>query len=178
MLQLFEIAAPGFRRSLRVLAGLLDKAEAHFEAQGRDPNELADLRLAPDMKPFAFQIEAAIDNALGAAARLRGVPPPPRREGLITLAHMRRAVSEALAQLDSLDPSDFEGAETREVVLPSPKGDRHFDGLGYVLMLALPNVQFHTGIAYALLRAEGVDIGKRDFLGELPARRPPASSAA
>jgi hypothetical protein len=177
MTSLFEIAVPGSRRSLRVLGGLLDKAEAHFEAEGRDLAELADLRLAPDMKPFAFQIEAAVNNALGAAARLRGMPAP-HLEGLATLAGMRQVLADALAYLDGLAPSDFEGAESREVVLPSPKGDRHFDGPGYLLMLALPNVQFHTAIAYALLRAEGVDIGKRDFLGELPARRPPASSAA
>jgi hypothetical protein len=177
MPSLFEIAIPGFRRSLRVLQGLLDKAEARFRAQGRDPADLAGLRLAPDMKPFSFQIEAAINNAAGAAARLRGLPAP-HVEGLVTLAAMREALAEALGQLDSLTPSDFDGAETREVVLPSPRGDRHFDGLGYLLTFALPNVQFHTAIAYALLRAEGVDIGKRDFLGDLPPRRAPASSAA
>ena len=72
----------------------------------------------------------------------------------------------------ALSPGDFEGAEQREIILPSPKGTRHFPALDYVLNLALPNVQFHTTIVFALLRAEGLDIGKRDFLGELPPRRP------
>jgi len=76
-----------------------------------------------------------------------------------------------MAGLDTLSPRDFEGAEDREIVLPSPKGARHFPAVDYVLNLALPNVHFHTTIAYALLRADGLDIGKRDFLGELPARR-------
>lgn len=170
---LYAFAVPSFRRALRVLAALLDRAEAHLQAEGRDADELADLRLAPDMNPFPFQIEAAINNAVGAAARLRGLPAP-RVDGLSTLADMRRALDEALAELDALQPQDFDGADTREIVLPNPKGARHFDGLDYVMSLALPNVHFHTAMAYALLRAEGLDIGKRNFLGDLPARRPPA----
>ncbi len=170
---LYEIAVPGFRRRLGVLAHLLDKAEAHFRVRGRDLAELTTLRLAPDMNPFPFQIEAAINNTVGAAARLRGLPAP-RVEGLATLADMRRAVTDALETLDGLEPDDFEGSETREIVLPSPKGARHFQGFDYLLTLALPNLHFHTAIAYALQRAEGVEIGKRDFLGELPPRRPPA----
>lgn len=170
---LHDWAIPSFRRALRALLGLLDKAEKHFAAQGRDLDDLAMLRLAPDMKPFPFQIEAAVDNAVGASARLRGLAVP-QVGRLATLADMRRALDEALAGLDALEPQQFEGAETREIVLPNPKGARHFEGLDYVLRLALPNVHFHAAIAYALLRAEGVDIGKRDYLGDLPPRRPPA----
>jgi hypothetical protein len=173
MASTFTIAIPSFRQSLRVLGGLLDKAEAHFKAEGRDLAQLADLRLAPDMNPFPFQIEAAVYNAIGAAARLRGLPAPPM-ERLTTLTEMRRALDRALSELDALQAEAFDGSEAREIVLPSPKGARHFEGLDYVLRLALPNVHFHTAIAYALLRAEGVDIGKRDFLGDLPPRRPPA----
>lgn len=159
---LYQIAVPAFRRSLKVLMKLLDQAEER---------DLADLRLAADMKPFPFQIEAAIDNALGAAARLRGLPAQ-KVGALATVADMRRALAAALEELDGLDAEDFEGSETREIILPSPKGARHFQGLDYVLSLALPNVQFHTAIAYALLRADGAEIGKRDFLGELPPRQP------
>lgn len=170
---LFTMAIPSFLQSLRALVGLLDKAEAHFQAEGRDPTEFASLRVAPTMHPLPFQIEAAINNAVGAAARLRGLPAP-RIEGLVTLADMRGALAAAIIELEALEPREFDGAETREIVLPSPKGARHFEGLDYVLRLALPNLHFHSAIAYALLRQEGVDIGKRDFLGELPARRPPA----
>lgn len=169
---LYAFALPSFRRALGVLLTLLDKAEAHFVTQGRDIAELAGLRLAADMNPFPFQIEAAI-NTVAAAARLRGLPAP-RVGGLSTLADMRHALTEALAALDALTPQDFEGAETREIVLPSPKGARQFDGLDYLRSLALPNVHFHVAIAYALLRAEGLDLGKRDFLGPLPPRMAPA----
>jgi hypothetical protein len=168
---LFELTVPRFRRALGVIVHLLDRAEAHFRDEGRNVSDLAGLRLAPDMNPFFVQIASAIDNAVGATARLRGLPHA-QVSGLATLGDVRAALDRALAALSALSPGDFEGAEQREIILPSPKGTRHFPALDYVLNLALPNVQFHTTIVFALLRAEGLDIGKRDFLGELPPRRP------
>jgi hypothetical protein len=161
---LFDLTVPRFQRALGVLLGLLDKAEAHGVAA------LADLRLAPDMQPFPFQVAAAINNAVGATRRLRGVA---RDDvgGFSTVEELRGALARALGELGALTPADFEGAEGREIVLPNPKGARHFPAPDYVLNLALPNVLFHTSMAYALLRAAGVEIGKRDFLGPLPPRR-------
>lgn len=173
-MQIHDLAAPRFLNSLRVMSRLLDKAEAHFRAGGRDLAELSGLRLAPDMQPFPFQIEAVINNTVGAAARLRGVEAP-RGAGLTTVEEMRRALAAAAAALEALEPQAFDGAETREIVLPSPKGDRRLSGLDYLMRLALPNAHFHTAIAYALLRGEGLDIGKRDFLGDLPPRSPPGA---
>ena len=167
---LFELTLPRFRRALGVIVHLLDRAEAQFRAEGRNVSDLTNLRLAPDMNPLPAQIASAIDNAVGAAARLRGLPHLPV-SGLATLEDVRAALAGALAELNDWTPGDFDGAEEREIVLPSPKGARHFPAVDYVLNLALPNVQFHTAIVYALLRAEGLDIGKRDFLGELPPRR-------
>lgn len=168
---MFELTVPRFRRALGVITHLLERAEAQFRAVGREASDLAELRLAPDMNPLSGQIASAIDNAVGAAARLRGLPHLPV-EGLVTMEEVRAGLARALAELDVLTPVDFEGAEGREIVLPSAKGARHFPAIDYVLNLALPNVQFHTAMVYALLRAEGVDIGKRDFLGELPRRQP------
>jgi hypothetical protein len=169
---LFDLTVPRFQRALHVLLALLEKAEAHFEAAG--PGEglsgLADLRLAPDMNPLPFQVQAAINNALGATRRLRGLPPDDLA-GLSTLEDMRQALDQALQELCTLAPADFDGAGEREIILPSPKGARHFPAPDYVLNLALPNVLYHTAMAYALLRMAGVDIGKRDFLGPLPPRR-------
>jgi len=169
---LFDLTVPRFQRALHVLLALLEKAEAHFEAAG--PGEglsgLSDLRLAPDMNPLPFQVQAAINNALGATRRLRGLPPDDLA-GLSTLEDMRQALDQALQELCTLAPADFDGAGEREIILPSPKGARHFQAPDYVLNLALPNVLFHTAMAYALLRMVGVDIGKRDFLGPLPPRR-------
>lgn len=173
-IRLSDIVLVDVPRVLCALLALLDKAEAHGRADGRDPSWFADLRLASDMQPFAFQVEAVVNNALGAAARLQRETPP-RIEGLSTASDMRRALSSALTRLAAVDPRALEGAEELEIVLPSPKGARRFSGRDYVLHLALPNVQFHTAIAYALLRHAGVDIGKRDFLGRLPPRDPPPS---
>lgn len=167
---LFELTVPRFRRALAVIGHLLDRAEAQFRTEGRNVSDLAGLRLASDMNPLPAQIASALDNAVGAAARLRGLPHA-EVTGLETLEAVRAALAQALAELDALTPGDFEGAEDREIILPSAKGARHFPAVDYVLNLALPNVQFHTAIVYALLRAEGLDIGKRDFLGALPARR-------
>ena len=172
---LYDLTIPSFLQSLRVLVRLLDKAQVHFAVEGRDLAELAALRLAPDMKPFPFHIEAAINNAVGAAARLRGRPATNIEEP-ITLSDLRNALATAIAELEPLEAREFDGAETREIVLPSPKGARRFDGLDYVVRLALPNVHFHVAIAYALLRKEGVDLGKRDYLGDLPARGPRADA--
>ena len=167
---LLELTVPRFRRALGVITHLLDRAEAQFRAEGRNVSDLAGLRLASDMNPLPAQIASALDNSVGAATRLRGLPHSPVT-GLATLDDVRGALALAIAELDALTPGDFEGAEDREIVLPSAKGARHFPAVDYVLNLALPNVQFHTAIVYALLRAEGLDIGKRDFLGALPARR-------
>ena len=169
---LFDLTVPRFQRALHVLLALLEKAEAHFEAAGpcEGLSGLAELRLAPDMNPLPFQVQAAINNALGATRRLRGLPPDDLA-GLSTLEDMRQALDQALQELGALAPADFDGAGEREIILPSPKGDRHFPAPDYVLNLALPNVLFHTAMAYALLRMAGVDIGKRDFLGPLPPRR-------
>lgn len=169
---LFDLTVPRFQRALGVLLGLLSKAEGHFEAAaaGRGAAGLDDLRLAPDMNPFPLQLASAINNAVGATRRLRGLAVEDVA-GLSTLEDMRGALNRALGELDALTPADFEGAADREIVLPSPKGARHFPAPDYVLNLALPNVLFHTAMVYALLRGAGVDIGKRDFLGPLPPRR-------
>lgn len=161
---LFDLTVPRFQRALGVLLGLLDKAEAHGVAG------LADLRLAPDMQPFPFQVAAAINNAVGATRRLRGMAAEDVG-GLSTVEDLRGALARALGELGALTPGDFEGAAGREIVLPNAKGARHFPAPDYVLNLALPNVLFHTAMAYALLRVAGVEIGKRDFLGPLPPRR-------
>ena len=169
---LFDLTVPRFQRALNVLLGLLEKAEAHFDGAGLGDglSGLVELRLAPDMHPLPFQIQSAVNNAIGATRRLRGLPPEDLA-GLSTLEDMRGALDQALNELGTLAPADFDGAEDREIILPSPKGDRHFPSPDYVLNLALPNVLFHTAMAYALLRMAGVDIGKRDFLGPLPRRR-------
>lgn len=172
-LTLHEITVPVFLRTLKALTLLVGKAEAHCAENGEDPRRIIAARLAADMKPFAFQITAVIGNSVGATARLQGleVRPPEMRDGF---AAMTADLDEARAWLGAVRPEDLEGAEDREIVLPHPRGARHFTGRGYLLSLAIPNFFFHAATAYDLLRTQGLELGKRDFLGELPPRRPVA----
>lgn len=171
-LEMYDVTVPVFRRTLKALIALMAKAEDHCRAQGLDARGLADARLAPDMHGLGFQIASVINNSVGAVARLRGLPAP-RAEAFDSLGAMSRAMAEAVENLGELAPADLDGSQGREVVLPHAKGDRHFSGQGYLLSLALPNFFFHAATAYDILRNQGVEIGKRDFLGELPPRRPP-----
>jgi len=167
---MYDVTVPVFRQTLTALDGVLDRAIAHCEDAGRDPQALIGARLAADMQPFAFQIAALLNNSVGAVARLRGLPSS-RPDLLGDFCAMKAALADAIAALDAVAPADLEGSNTREVVLPNPRGDRAFTGQGYLLMLALPNFFFHAATAYDILRAQGVNLGKRDFLGPLPARR-------
>jgi hypothetical protein len=172
-LSIHDLTVPVFGRILTALDVVLQRGMAHCQAAGIDPRTLARARLIADMEPLGFQIAAVLNNSVGAVARLRGLPWSPA-EAPDDLAAMRAVVSDAAASLPSVVPADLERAETREIVLPNPRGDRVFSGRDYLLILALPNAFFHAATAYDILRAQGVDLGKRDFLGPLPPRRPPA----
>lgn len=172
-LEIYDISVPVFRRTLRALLALTTKAEAHCAARGVDPGDLLAGRLAPDMHPLAFQFAAAINNSVGALARLRGLSAP-HAEAQASLEAIAHTLADAVAGLEALTPADLAGAAEREIVLPHPRGDRVFTGQGYLLSLALPGFFFHAATAYDLLRHQGLEIGKRDFLGELPPRRPPS----
>lgn len=172
-LEIYDVSAPVFRRTLRALLALTAKAQDHCAARGIDPSDLLAARLAPDMNPLSFQFAAAINNSVGALARLRGLPAR-HAETHASLEAIARALAEAVAELEALTPADLAGAAEREIVLPHPRGDRVFTGQAYLLSLALPGFFFHAATAYDLLRHQGLEIGKRDFLGELPPRRPPA----
>ena len=168
-----DVTVPVFRQALTALDGVLDRAIAHCETRGIDPKRLVEARLIADMEPFAFHVAAVLNNSVGAVTRLRG--------GRYAAAEvrwdfpaMKIALADAGTLLAGVDPAELDGAAGREVVLPNPRGDRCFTGGGYLLTLALPNFFFHATTAYGILRAHGVELGKRDFLGPLPPRRAPA----
>lgn len=168
-----DITVPVFRQTLTALDGILDRAMAHCASEGLDPQTLIEARLIADMQPFAFHMAAVLNNSVGAVARLRGARYV-SAEVLGDFPAMKAALADASASLAGVAAADLDGAGAREVVLPSPRGDRCFTGRDYLLTLALPNFFFHAATAYAILRARGVDLGKRDFLGPLPPRRPVA----
>lgn len=153
-------------KMLRNLDGWLDKATAHAEARSFDPEVLVQARLSPDQYPLVRQIQSACDSAKGAAARLAGVEVPSHSDTETTLAELRERIAKTLAFLETLTPEAYEGAEEREIQLSFLPG-KAIKGMDYAVEMAVPNFYFHVITAYAILRHNGVDVGKRDFIGSL-----------
>jgi hypothetical protein len=158
--------APIFIRMLSNLLVWLDKAQAHAEARKFDLNNYVGLRLAPDMLPFAKQIQIASDAAKSCMARLAGVEVPKWEDTETTLADLRLRVQKTIDYVISFDAAQIDGSEGREITIPMRSGDPLvFSGEAYLKHYALPNFFFHTTTAYALLRHGGVELGKGDYLG-------------
>lgn len=158
---LYDASAPVFVRALNTLSALMDKAMT----QSFDEKTLMEARLAPDMRPFPSQIQLASDSAKGAVARLTGTDNPSMADTEASFAELKARIDATIAFIQSVDRSAYDGGEDRDVVLKFPGGEQHFKGGAYLAGFALPNFFFHVTMAYALLRAAGVEIGKRDYLG-------------
>ena len=150
---------------LKNLSKLLDKAGEHIADKGADPAALIDSRLAPDMLPFKAQIFITTDTAKGAAARLAGVEIPSFPDIETNLPELQDRIAKTIAFLESVDAAAVSAADDKPVQLKFPNATLDFTGKSYVTTFVLPNFYFHVSIAYALLRAYGVSIGKRDYLG-------------
>ena len=162
---LYDVSIPVLTLSLSNLAAILDKAASHAESKKVDPKVFPQARLIVDMLPLSSQIQIACDSAKGAAARLAGVEIPKHEDTEATLADLKARVTKTLEFIKTLKPEQFQGAETREIVLQFPQTTLKFTGLNYLTNFVLPNFFFHVTMAYALLRKNGVELGKRDFLG-------------
>jgi len=154
-----------FSRMLPNLKAILSKAEADAEARKIDPQVYLQARLAPDMLPFTRQIQIATDQVKGGMGRLAGVQVPTWEDNEKTFEELRARVDKASAYLKTFKPAQFEGAETRPVELKFPNATFNFTGKDYLLNFVLPNFYFHITTAYAILRHNGVQLGKRDFIG-------------
>ena len=166
-ISMYDVSVPIFTLSLTNLSAILDKAASHEEAKKVDPKVIPQTRLIVDMLPLSAQIQIACDTAKGAAARLAGVAIPKHEDTEATLAELKARVAKTLDFIKTIKPEQLRGAETREVVLQFPQSTLKFNGLNYLTNFALPNFFFHVTMAYALLRKNGVDLGKRDFLGPI-----------
>jgi len=166
-LDIYDISIPVLIRGLTNLAGIIDKAAAHAEAKKIDPLVLAQSRLYPDMLPFTRQIQIACDISKGCAARLAGIEIPKHEDNEVNLADLKQRVAKTLDFLRSVPAAKLAGAESRAIEIKSPTRTLNFTGLGYLTGFVLPNLYFHETVAYALLRHNGVELGKADFLGSL-----------
>lgn len=156
---------PAFQRQLAAMKGVLAKAEAHATAQGTDPAAMLALRLAPDMLPLVSQVRVACDHAKGAACRLSGREVPAVADDEASLDDLQKRIDGTLALVAQVPDAAFEGAEGRQVTLRLRVGEMTMSGHDYLWFFALPNFFFHAATAYDILRANGVALGKRDFLG-------------
>jgi len=164
-LSMYQASVPVYMRILKNLVAILEKGAAHAEAKKIDPSVLLQSRLFPDMFPLARQVQIVSDNAKGSCARLAGVDVPKYEDTETTFAELIERLRKTSAFLETLSPAHFEGSETRTVTLPTRNGNMEFVGQPYLLGFALPNGFFHAVTAYNILRHNGVELGKMDFLG-------------
>jgi len=160
------VTADVFTHSLTSLSSLLEKGLAHATAKKFDPSVLVNARLAPDMFPLSRQVQIACDVAKNGTARLAGLEPPRFEDNEKTLEELRARIARTIDYIKGVPVSAFEGAEDRDIRVPAgPEKFLDFKGLAFVQRWVIPNVFFHITTAYAILRHNGVDVGKRDFLG-------------
>lgn len=155
-----------FKQMLGGLRDVLAKAEAHASAKKIDPNALLQARLFPDMFPLLRQVQVATDFAKSVSARLAGVDVPKVEDTEQTFAELQARIATVLAFIDGLDAARFAEAATREIVTQAgtPK-EKRFTGQSYLLNYGLPHFFFHTTTVYAILRHNGVEVGKKDYIG-------------
>ena len=154
-----------FTQFLTSLSAILTKAAAHAEAKKIDPSVFVNGRIAPDMFPLSRQVQIATDHAKGASARLAGVEPPAFADTETTFPELQQRITKTLEYIKSLKPAQFDGADARDVTLKIAGQNMTWKGGIYLNHFALPNFYFHCTATYAILRHNGVEVGKRDFLG-------------
>ena len=164
-LSMYQASVPCFAKTLGNLSRILDKAQAHVEAKKLDPSALTTFRLFPDMLPFTRQVQIACDTAKGAVARLAGVENPAHEDNEKTIAELQARIAKTLAFIQSVSPAQIDGCEDRDIVVRRGETETHYLGMQFLLGSALPNLYFHVTTAYNILRHNGVEIGKRDYLG-------------
>lgn len=165
-ISMYHASVPVFVRMLENLAAILEKAAAHAEARKIDPAVLVQSRLFPDMFPLSKQVQIASDAAKGGAARLAGIEPPSFEDNETSFPELVARIRKTIDFLRTLKPEQFEGSEDRTVTWKTRAGEKSMQGMPYLLNHVQPNLYFHVTTTYAILRHNGVEIGKGDFLGK------------
>jgi uncharacterized protein len=162
---MYSASVPVFVRMLGNLGVWLDKAQAHADAKKFDSTVYLETRLAPDMLPFAKQIQIACDIAKFCVARLAGLEAPKFDDNEASLTELRHRIANTVAFIQTATPVQMDGTEDKDITVPRRNDPMHMKGQAYLNSFVLPNVYFHLSMAYALLRHNGVSVGKGDFLG-------------
>jgi hypothetical protein len=162
----YDATVPAFLQILNALSGLLTKAEAHCETKRIQPEVLLSARLYPDMLPLSKQVQLACDFAAKGCARLAHVEVPSTPDTEKTFAELRQRLANTVTYLKTFQPAQFEGADTKDVTFPvGPNNNLTLTGQDFINRFAFPNFYFHAATTHGILRHNGVEIGKRDFLG-------------
>jgi len=164
-LSMYQASVPVFIRVLDNLTVVLDKGTTHAEAKKIDPAVLINSRLFPDMFPLSRQVQIVTDNAKGGASRLAGLEPPKYEDTESSFPELKARIGKTVAFLRTFKPDQIDGSEERTINLKLGKETLTFQGMPYLLNLVLPNIYFHAVTAYDILRHNGVEIGKKDYLG-------------
>jgi uncharacterized protein len=164
-LSMYQASIPNFIRMLGNLSSILNKAVNQIEAKKIDPSIFINARLAPDMYPLSRQIQIATDMAKGCAARLAGIEVPIYEDNEATFAELQLRIAKTIAFLQSINANQIDGSEEHKVTLKLRGNEMNFIGQPYLLNFVIPNFYFHITTAYAILRHNGIEIGKMDFVG-------------
>ena len=166
-LSMYDASVPAFVRMLNQLDQMLDKAAAHAEAKKIDPLVLTGARLAPDMFPLSRQIVIACDFCKGALSRLAGKDVPNWPDTETAIPELKSRIAKTLEYVKGFKAGDIDGSETRQIKIKAGTREMEFQGGDYLTYFVLPNLYFHSTAAYAILRHNGLELGKSDFMGSL-----------
>lgn len=164
-ISMYQASVPRFINILGNLVNILDKAQAHVEAKKIAEGTLPGYRLFPDMLPMTTQVQIACDAAKGVVARLAGIDIPVFEDNEKTLADLKARVAKTIAFIQTITPAQIDGTEEKDIVIKRGEKETHYKGMQFLLGHAVPNFYFHVTTTYNILRHNGVEIGKRDFLG-------------
>ncbi len=164
-ISMYQASVPRFVNILGNLSNILDKAQAHVDAKKLDPVTLTTYRLFPDMLPMKSQVQIACDTAKGVVARLAGVEIPVFEDDEKTLSDLKARIAKTIAFIQTMTPGQIDGTEDKEIVIKRGDKETRYKGMQFLLGHALPNFYFHVTTAYNILRHNGIEIGKRDYLG-------------
>ena len=162
---MYQASAPRFANTLKNLSSILDKAKAHAAAKKIDETVLTSSRLYPDMFALARQVQIACDSAKGAVARLAGVEIPKHEDTEKTFDELKERIAKTLAFIATVKAAQIDGSEDKDLSIKLGTREVQWQGMQYLLGFALPNFYFHTVTAYDIMRHNGVEIGKQDFIG-------------
>ena len=166
-LSMYQASVPRIVNMLTNLDHLLDKALVHIESKKWNETALTQFRLYPDMLPLTRQVQIACDTAKGVMARLAGVEIPAYEDNEVSFADLKQRIAKTIAFINGFSAAQIDGSEDKDIVTKRGDVETRYKGMQFLLNHAMPNVYFHVTTVYAILRHNGVEIGKRDYLGKV-----------